>query len=243
MKAPGFGDRRKAMLEDIATLTGGHGDLGRARLSSSKTLRSDYLGTAEKIIDRQGQHHDRQRQGREGGHQGRIDQIKAQIEKPRPRTTTRRSCRSAWPSSSGGVAILYVGASTEVEMKEKKDRVDDALHATRAAVEEGIVPGGGVALVRAIEALDAVDTLQRRRAHAASTSSARPSKRRCVPIAQNAGGEGSVVVQKVRDGKGDYGYNAREDRYENLHGRWHHRPDQSDPLGARRTRLRLPACC
>jgi len=143
-----------------------------------------------------------------------VNQIKAQME-----TTTsdydKEKLQERLAKLSGGVAILYIGASTEVEMKEKKDRVDDALHATRAAVEEGVVPGGGVALVRAIEALDAVETLnsdEKTGVQIVRTALESPLR----TIVANAGGEGSVVVQKVREGSGDFGYNAREDRYENM---------------------------
>ena len=213
VKAPGFGDRRKAMLEDIAALTGGT-VISEERGYKLDNATLDYLGQAEKIIVDKDNTTIVNGKGGKEDIQARVGQIKAQIE-----TTTsdydKEKLQERLAKLSGGVAILYIGASTEVEMKEKKDRVDDALHATRAAVEEGVVPGGGVALVRAIEALDAVDTSngdERTGVNIIRTAIEAPLR----TIVANAGGEGSVVVQKVRDGKGDFGYNAREDRYENL---------------------------
>jgi len=213
VKAPGFGDRRKAMLEDIATLTGGT-VISEEQGYKLENATLEYLGTAEKIIIDKDNTTIVNGKGSKDAIAGRVAQIKAQME-----TTTsdydKEKLQERLAKLSGGVAILYIGASTEVEMKEKKDRVDDALHATRAAVEEGVVPGGGVALVRAIEALEAVDTHnadERTGVNIIRTALESPLR----TIVANAGGEGSVVVQKVRDGKGDYGYNAREDRYENL---------------------------
>ncbi|RZK23070.1 MAG: chaperonin GroEL [Hymenobacter sp.] len=213
VKAPGFGDRRKAMLEDIATLTGGT-VISEEQGYKLENATLEYLGTAEKIIIDKDNTTIVNGKGSKDAISGRVAQIKAQME-----TTTsdydKEKLQERLAKLSGGVAILYIGASTEVEMKEKKDRVDDALHATRAAVEEGVVPGGGVALVRAIEALDAVDTHnsdERTGVNIIRTALESPLR----TIVANAGGEGSVVVQKVRDGKGDFGYNAREDRYENL---------------------------
>jgi chaperonin GroEL len=213
VKAPGFGDRRKAMLEDIATLTGGT-VISEEQGYKLENATLEYLGTAEKIIIDKDNTTIVNGKGDKEAITGRIAQIKAQME-----TTTsdydKEKLQERLAKLSGGVAILYIGASTEVEMKEKKDRVDDALHATRAAVEEGVVPGGGVALVRAIEALDAVDTHnadERTGVNIIRTALESPLR----TIVANAGGEGSVVVQKVREGKGDFGYNAREDRYENL---------------------------
>ncbi|KUG08812.1 chaperonin GroEL [Solirubrum puertoriconensis] len=213
VKAPGFGDRRKAMLEDIAALTGGT-VISEERGYKLDNATLDYLGQAEKIIvDKDNTTIVNGRGGKEEI-QARVGQIKAQIE-----TTTsdydKEKLQERLAKLSGGVAILYIGASTEVEMKEKKDRVDDALHATRAAVEEGVVPGGGVALVRALDSLEAVDTInsdERTGVNIIRTALEAPLR----TIVANAGGEGSVVVQKVRDGQGDFGYNAREDRYENL---------------------------
>jgi chaperonin GroEL len=213
VKAPGFGDRRKAMLEDIATLTGGT-VISEERGYKLENATLDYLGTAEKIIVDKDNTTIVNGKGQKEDITARVNQIKAQME-----TTTsdydKEKLQERLAKLSGGVAILYIGASTEVEMKEKKDRVDDALHATRAAVEEGVVPGGGVALVRAIESLEAIDTLngdERTGVNIIRTALESPLR----TIVANAGGEGSVVVQKVRDGKGDFGYNAREDKYENL---------------------------
>jgi chaperonin GroEL len=213
VKAPGFGDRRKAMLEDIAALTGGT-VISEERGYKLDNATLDYLGQAEKIIVDKDNTTIVNGKGGKEEIQGRVGQIKAQIE-----TTTsdydKEKLQERLAKLSGGVAILYIGASTEVEMKEKKDRVDDALHATRAAVEEGVVPGGGVALVRALDSLEAVDTSnsdERTGVNIIRTALEAPLR----TIVANAGGEGSVVVQKVREGKGDFGYNAREDRYENL---------------------------
>ena len=213
VKAPGFGDRRKAMLEDIAVLTGGT-VISEERGYKLDAATLEYLGQAEKIIIDKDNTTIVNGKGEKETITARINEIKAQIG-----TTTsdydKEKLQERLAKLSGGVAILYIGASTEVEMKEKKDRVDDALHATRAAVEEGVVPGGGVALVRALDSLDAVDTLngdERTGVNIIRTALEAPLR----TIVQNAGGEGSVVVQKVREGKGDYGYNAREDKYENL---------------------------
>ncbi|OWP62085.1 chaperonin GroEL [Hymenobacter amundsenii] len=213
VKAPGFGDRRKAMLEDIAVLTGGT-VISEERGYKLDAATLEYLGQAEKIIIDKDNTTIVNGKGEKATITARINEIKAQIG-----TTTsdydKEKLQERLAKLSGGVAILYIGASTEVEMKEKKDRVDDALHATRAAVEEGVVPGGGVALVRALDSLDAVDTLngdERTGVNIIRTALEAPLR----TIVQNAGGEGSVVVQKVREGKGDYGYNAREDKYENL---------------------------
>ncbi|MCB2410854.1 chaperonin GroEL [Hymenobacter lucidus] len=213
VKAPGFGDRRKAMLEDIAVLTGGT-VISEERGYKLDSATLEYLGTAEKIIIDKDNTTIVNGKGEKETITARINEIKGQIG-----TTTsdydKEKLQERLAKLSGGVAILYIGASTEVEMKEKKDRVDDALHATRAAVEEGVVPGGGVALVRALDALDAVDTIngdERTGVNIIRTAIEAPLR----TIVANAGGEGSVVVQKVREGKGDYGYNAREDRYENL---------------------------
>ncbi|MDU0368842.1 chaperonin GroEL [Hymenobacter endophyticus] len=213
VKAPGFGDRRKAMLEDIAVLTGGT-VISEERGYKLDSATLEYLGQAEKVIIDKDNTTIVNGRGDKDGITGRVNEIKSQIG-----TTTsdydKEKLQERLAKLSGGVAILYIGASTEVEMKEKKDRVDDALHATRAAVEEGVVPGGGVALVRALDALEAVDTLngdERTGVNIIRTAIEAPLR----TIVANAGGEGSVVVQKVREGSGDYGYNAREDRYENL---------------------------
>lgn len=213
VKAPGFGDRRKAMLQDIAVLTGGV-VISEEQGRKLEDTTIDMLGTAEKItIDKEntviinGA-------GKSEDIKGRIKQIHAEMENSTS-DYDKEKLQERLAKLSGGVAVLYIGAASEVEMKEKKDRVDDALAATRAAVEEGIVAGGGVAFVRAIEAL-------------ANLEGANPDEntgisiiRRALeePLRQivaNAGGEGSVVIQKVKEGKKDYGYNARTDQYMNL---------------------------
>ncbi|MES2388663.1 MAG: chaperonin GroEL [Bacteroidota bacterium] len=213
VKAPGFGDRRKAMLEDIAALTGGtviSEDQGYKL--ENVTLQS--LGTAERILIDKDNTTIVNGSGTKESITGRINQIKAQIEN----TTSdydREKLQERLAKLSGGVAILYIGAVTEVEMKEKKDRVDDALHATRAAVEEGIVPGGGVALIRASASLKDLkgdnedETIGINIIRVAIESPLRA-------IVANAGGEGSVVVNKVKEGTGDYGFNARTGTYENF---------------------------
>lgn len=213
VKAPGFGDRRKAMLEDIAILTGGT-VISEERGYKLENATLDYLGTAEKINIDKDNTTIVNGSGRKEDIEARINQIKAQIES----TTSdydREKLQERLAKLSGGVAILYIGAATEVEMKEKKDRVDDALHATRAAVEEGVVAGGGVALVRAAQALDNL-TLENadQQTGVAIIKLAVEAPLRI--IAENAGMEGSVVAQRVKEGKDDFGYNAREDKYENL---------------------------
>jgi chaperonin GroEL len=213
VKAPGFGDRRKAMLEDIAALTGGT-LISEERGFKLENATIEYLGTAEKILIDKDNTTIIDGAGKKDDIKGRINQIKAQIEN----TTSdydKEKLQERLAKLSGGVAILYIGAATEVEMKEKKDRVDDALHATRAAVEEGIVPGGGVALIRAQAALDKVKT------HNDDEATGVNIMRIAIEaplrtIVANAGLEGSVIVQKVKEGKDDFGYNAREDRYENM---------------------------
>jgi chaperonin GroEL len=211
VKAPGFGDRRKAMLEDIAVLTGGQ-VISEERGFKLENATLDYLGRAEKVNIDKDNTTIVNGAGKKSEITGRINQIKAQIE-----TTTsdydREKLQERLAKLSGGVAILYVGAATEVEMKEKKDRVDDALHATRAAVQEGIIPGGGVAYLRASDGLKNVQTDNDDQATGVNiVRLALESPLR--GIAENAGQEGSVVVNKVREGKKDYGYNARENRYE-----------------------------
>jgi chaperonin GroEL len=216
VKAPGFGDRRKAMLEDIAILTGGQ-VISEERGFKLENTTLDMLGRAEKINIDKDNTTIVNGAGKKADIQGRIGQIKAQIES----TTSdydKEKLQERLAKLSGGVAILYIGAATEVEMKEKKDRVDDALHATRAAVQEGIVPGGGVAYVRAIEALKDLATLglsnddQATGVNIVRLALESPLR----TIAENAGQEGSVIVNKVRDGKGDYGYNARDNKFENF---------------------------
>jgi chaperonin GroEL len=213
VKAPGFGDRRKAMLEDIAVLTGGTviSEEGGYKLENATI---QHLGSAEKVIIDKDNTTVVNGKGAKEGIVSRINQIKAQMEN----TTSdydREKLQERLAKLSGGVAIMYIGAATETEMKEKKDRVDDALHATRAAVEEGIVPGGGIALIRASEALDAVKTLnedEKTGVNIIRIAIEAPLR----TIVANSGLEGSVIVQKVKEGKADYGYNAREDKYENF---------------------------
>jgi chaperonin GroEL len=213
VKAPGFGDRRKAMLEDIAALTGGT-VISEERGFKLENATLEYLGTAEKIIVDKDNTTVVNGAGKKEEITARINQIKAQIEN----TTSdydKEKLQERLAKLSGGVAILYIGAATEVEMKEKKDRVDDALHATRAAVEEGIVPGGGVALIRAAAALDSIkldNEDQMTGVNIIKVAIEAPLR----TIVANAGLEGSVIVQKVKEGKDDFGYNAREDRYENM---------------------------
>ncbi|MEL6558463.1 MAG: chaperonin GroEL [Bacteroidota bacterium] len=213
VKAPGFGDRRKAMLEDIAILTGGKVISEETGFKLENTTLED-LGTAVKINIDKDNTTIVKGAGKKDDIQGRINQIKQQIEN----TTSdydKEKLQERLAKLSGGVAILYIGAATEVEMKEKKDRVDDALHATRAAVQEGIVPGGGVALVRAINALDGLELENEdQNTGVAIIRSAIEAPLRT--IVGNAGGEGSVVIQKVREGKSDYGYNAANGEYVNM---------------------------
>lgn len=213
VKAPGFGDRRKAMLEDIAILTGGT-VISEERGYKLESATIDYLGTAEKVNIDKDNTTIVNGAGKKTDITARVNQIKAQID-----TTTsdydKEKLQERLAKLSGGVAILYIGAATEVEMKEKKDRVDDALHATRAAVQEGVVAGGGVALIRAIESLDKVETDNEDQSTGVNiVRLALESPLRT--IVENAGMEGSVVVQKVREGKKDFGYNARDNKYENM---------------------------
>lgn len=213
VKAPGFGDRRKAMLEDIAILTGGT-VIAEERGFKLENATIEYLGQAEKIIIDKDNTTVVNGVGSSDDIANRVNQIKAQIEN----TTSdydREKLQERLAKLSGGVAILYIGAATEVEMKEKKDRVDDALHATRAAVEEGIVAGGGVALIRAISSLDGLKGENEDQTTGINIiRQAVESPLRT--IVANAGGEGSVVINAVKAGKDDFGYNAREDKYENM---------------------------
>lgn len=213
VKAPGFGDRRKAMLEDIAVLTGGT-VISEERGYKLENATIEYLGNAEKINITKDNTIIVNGAGNKEDIQARIKQIKSQIEV----TTSdydREKLQERLAKLSGGVAILYIGAATEVEMKEKKDRVDDALHATRAAVQEGIVPGGGIALIRAIPSLDNVKfDNEDEKTGVNIIRQALESPLRTIVF--NAGLESSVIVQKVKEGKDDYGYNAREDRFENM---------------------------
>lgn len=213
VKAPGFGDRRKAMLEDLAILTGGT-VIAEERGYKLENADLSYLGECEKITIDKDNTTIVNGAGQKEDIKARVNQIKAQIEN----TTSdydKEKLQERLAKLAGGVAVLYVGAASEVEMKEKKDRVDDALHATRAAVEEGIVPGGGVAFIRALAALDSktgdnddettgIDIVRR--------ALEEPLRQ----IIANSGGEGSVVVQKVREGKDNFGYNARTEVYEDL---------------------------
>jgi chaperonin GroEL len=213
VKAPGFGDRRKEMLEDIAVLTGG------MVVSEEKGMKLEgatleMLGTCEKIVIDKDNTTVVNGVGKSEDIEARVNQIKAQIEI----TTSdydKEKLQERLAKLAGGVAVLYVGAASEIEMKEKKDRVEDALSATRAAVEEGIIPGGGVAFVRSIDVLEDLkgenedETLGIKIVKRAIEEPLRQ-------IIANAGGEGAVVVQKVREGKGDFGYNARTENYENL---------------------------
>lgn len=213
VKAPGFGDRRKAMLEDIAVLTGGT-VISEERGYKLENATIDYLGTAEKINIDKDNTTIVNGAGEKSGIEARINEIKAQIEK----TTSdydREKLQERLAKLSGGVAILYIGAATEVEMKEKKDRVDDALHATRAAVQEGVVVGGGVALVRAASSLDKLKGANEDEDTGINIIRfAIESPLRT--IVANAGGEGSVVINKIKENKGNFGYNARTDVYEDL---------------------------
>jgi len=213
VKAPGFGDRRKEMLQDIAILTGGTviseeqgrrledaqlADLGRAEkitIDKDNTTIVNGAGEKETIV-------------------ARVNQIKAQIDSTSS-DYDREKLQERLAKLAGGVAVLYIGAATEVEMKEKKDRVDDALHATRAAVEEGIVPGGGVSFIRAIKALDGLAGENEDETTGIGIVR-RALEEPLRQIIANAGGEGSIVVQKVTEGSGDFGYNARTEKYENL---------------------------
>lgn len=213
VKAPGFGDRRKAMLQDIAILTGGQVISEETGLKLENVTLAD-LGSAEKVTIDKDNTTVVNGAGEKDSIEARIGQIKAQVE-----TTTsdydKEKLQERLAKLAGGVAVLYVGAATEVEMKEKKDRVDDALHATRAAVEEGIVPGGGTAYIRAaaaaasMEGLNADETTGMKIVFRAIEEPLRQ-------IVSNAGGEGAVVVNSVRDGEGDFGYNARTEVFENL---------------------------
>ncbi|HRG02543.1 MAG: chaperonin GroEL [Bacteroidia bacterium] len=213
VKAPGFGDRRKEMLEDIAILTGG------TVISEEKGIKLEnatleMLGTAEKITVDKDNTTIVNGAGEKDAIQTRIGQIKSQIAS----TTSdydKEKLQERLAKLSGGVAVLYVGAASEVEMKEMKDRVDDALHATRAAIEEGIVPGGGVAYIRSIDTLDNItpdNEDERTGIEIVKRAIEEPLRQ----IVANAGKEGAVVAQKVREGKADYGYNARTDKYENF---------------------------
>ena len=213
VKAPGFGDRRKAMLEDIAIVTGGT-LISEEQGYQLETAEVIHLGQAEKVVIDKDNTTIVNGAGDSEQIKARVNQIKAQIESTSS-DYDKEKLQERLAKLAGGVAVIYVGAATEVEMKEKKDRVDDALHATRAAVEEGIVAGGGTALVRALDALDNLETENEDQEHGVNivrTAIESPLR----TIVSNAGGEGSVVVNKVKEGKGDFGYNARNGQYENL---------------------------
>ncbi len=215
VKAPGFGDRRKAMLEDIAILTGGT-VISEERGYKLENATIDYLGTAEKVNIDKDNTTIVNGAGTAEDIEARINQIKQQIEN----TTSdydKEKLQERLAKLSGGVAILYIGAATEVEMKEKKDLVDDALHATRAAVQEGIVAGGGVALIRAAAALDGLDLENADQNTGVSIIKA-AIEAPLRTIVENAGGEASVVVNEVLNGKDDYGYNAGTGEYVNMFG-------------------------
>lgn len=213
VKAPGFGDRRKAMLEDIAILTGGQ-VISEEKGFKLENTQLSFLGTAKKVTVDKDNTTIVEGAGKKDDIKRRINEIKAQIEK----TTSdydREKLQERLAKLSGGVAVLKIGATTEVEMKEKKARVEDALHATRAAVEEGIVPGGGVAFIRALAKLDGVKTEnddQKIGVDIIRKALEEPLRW----IVNNAGLEGSVVLQKVKDGKDDFGFNAQTETYENL---------------------------
>jgi len=214
VKAPGFGDRRKAMLEDLAILTGGQ-VISEERGFTLEGATMEMLGTAEKIEIDKDNTTIINGAGDKDAIASRVGQIRSQIES----TTSeydKEKLQERLAKLAGGVAVLYVGAATEVEMKEKKDRVDDALAATRAAVEEGIIPGGGVGFIRAIDALETLKGINEDE----NTGIAIVKRAIEEPLRQivaNAGGEGAVIVQKVKEGKDDFGYNARTDVYENLY--------------------------
>jgi len=213
VKAPGFGDRRKEMLEDIAILTGGT-VISEERGLTLEGATVEMLGTAEKVVIDKENTTVVNGAGNAEAIEARVNQIKAQIEQSTS-DYDKEKLQERLAKLAGGVAVLYIGAATEVEMKEKKDRVDDALHATRAAVEEGIIPGGGTALIRAIEALDGLEGIN------ADENTGINIVRKAIEspirqIAENAGIEGSIVVQKIKEGKADFGFNAKTEEYENL---------------------------
>jgi chaperonin GroEL len=213
VKAPGFGDRRKAMLEDIAILTGGT-VISEERGYNLENADLSYLGQVEKVVIDKDNTTIVTGKGQKDDIQARINQIKAQIE-----TTTsdydKEKLQERLAKLAGGVAVLYVGASSEVEMKEKKDRVDDALNATRAAVEEGIVPGGGVAYIRTLDSLNNVK-VDNEDEKTGVQIIRRALEEPLRIIVQNSGNDGSIVLEKVKEGKADFGFNARTESYENL---------------------------
>ncbi len=234
VKAPGFGDRRKSMLEDIAILTKGVfiSEEGGYKLENADLT---YLGSAEKVTIDKDNTTIVGGAGKKADITARVNQIKSQIEN----TTSdydKEKLQERLAKLAGGVAVLYIGAATEVEMKEKKDRVDDALHATRAAVEEGIVAGGGVAYIRAVETIAKLkgDNDDENTGIAIIRRSLEEPLRQIV--ANSGSMDGSVVVQKVKEGKADFGYNARTEKYENLIA-----AGVIDPTKV--TRVALEKCC
>lgn len=213
VKAPGFGDRRKEMLQDIATLTGGI-VISEEQGYKLENAEFAYLGQAETVTIDKDNTTIVGGKGKKADITNRVNQIKAQLEV----TTSdydKEKMQERLAKLSGGVAVLYVGAATEVEMKEKKDRVDDALHATRAAVQEGIVPGGGTAFIRAIESIEKMKGSNEDEATGIAIVR-RALEAPLRVIVENAGIEGSIVIQNVKEGKADYGFNARTEKYENL---------------------------
>ncbi len=214
VKAPGFGDRRKAMLEDIAILTGGT-VIAEERGFTLENATIEMLGSAERVTIDKDNSTIVNGYGKKDDIKGRVNQIKSQIE-----TTTsdydKEKLQERLAKLAGGVAVLYIGAASEIEMKEKKDRVDDALHATRAAVEEGIIAGGGVAFIRAKSALEKLETTNQDQATGVKIV-ARAIEEPLRQIAENAGHEGSVIVQKVKEGKKDFGFNAKTEKFVQMH--------------------------
>jgi chaperonin GroEL len=213
VKAPGFGDRRKEMLEDIAILTGGT-VISEDRGYKLESADLSYLGLAEKVTINKENTTIVSGKGKKEDIDARVNQIKVQIEN----TTSdydRDKLQERLAKLAGGVAVIYVGAASEMEMKEKKDRFDDALNATRAAVEEGIVPGGGIAYIRSLGALDAIE-VENEDERTGVNIIRRALEEPLRQIVENAGIEGSVVVQNVKGHQGDYGFNARTDQYEHL---------------------------
>jgi chaperonin GroEL len=213
VKAPGFGDRRKAMLEDIAILTGGQ-VISEERGLTLENATVDMLGTAEKIEIDKDNTTVINGKGSKGDIQARVAQIRAQMEASTS-DYDKEKMQERLAKLAGGVAVLYVGAASEVEMKEKKDRVEDALAATRAAVEEGVIPGGGVAFIRATSALETLEGANEDETTGVAIVR-RAIEEPLRQIVANAGGEGAIIVQRVREGKADFGYNARTEKFENL---------------------------
>ena len=234
VKAPGFGDRRKEMLKDIATLTGGNVVSEELGIKMDQlTLKN--LGRAKRVVIDKDNTTIIDGAGKKADIDGRIKQIRAQTEE----TTSdydREKLQERLAKLVGGVAVVHVGAATEVEMKEKKARVEDALHATRAAVEEGIVPGGGVAFIRCLPALDklSMPEAQKRGVEIVRRALEEPARR----IASNAGHEGAVVIERIRSGQGGFGFNAATEQFEDLHQGGRHRPHQSRAHRASECRVR-----